>query len=263
MKIYVVIILTKGEVISTKQIFQGRRMKKLFFLFILYLLISTKPCFSNSTVLQYSYDVYQSGEYLGTSNIWISAQAIRTDLSTHQQNDTSVAWFSKGKSYLYNHRAKSYYEVDDKAHKQDIKRKINWQGKDNEFNRFLLNMNKESGYPDYIEFSKKGGVFKYSEEGEDVLNIKPSQVFKQKLKKSDAALIKQALIKQQTFALTQIGFIEPSLVNTMYSLLEHEVYIISEYRNDLYDVYFKLKDFKHLKDHSFLNTLPTNYNKLN
>ncbi|WP_394226259.1 hypothetical protein [Pseudoalteromonas spongiae] len=234
-------------------------MLRNLFTIILFVLFSL--CNSlHAKTLKLTYQVLHDDSPYGTGELWISAEATRFDLNIEAQHDmTEVVLFNDRTSSLYKHDSKQHYVLDDKSYKSRVKKQMNWNKSDEEFSQFLLQMERKSGYPRYLEFERHGDTFIAEHEGEQLYIVTPILDGGYSFKADELDLIKYAVVARKKIALAKMGLIDFLPLDVLYLLNEKPQMIFSKYTNKMFELTFKLKSVERLNNTFFLDNLPKNY----
>ncbi|TMO86408.1 hypothetical protein [Pseudoalteromonas spongiae] len=234
-------------------------MLRNLFTIILFVLFSL--CNSlHAKTLKLTYQVLHDDSPYGTGELWISAEATRFDLNIEAQHDmTEVVLFNDRTSSLYKHDSKQHYVLDDKSYKSRVKKQMNWNKSDEEFSQFLLQMERKSGYPRYLEFERHGDTFIAEHEGEQLYIVTPILDGGYSFKADELDLIKYAVVERKKIALAKMGLIDFLPLDVLYMLNEKPQMIFSRYTNKMFALTFKLKSVERLNNTFFLDNLPKNY----
>lgn len=210
--------------------------------------------------IKLTYQVLHDDSPYGKSELWISAEATRFDLNIEAQHDmTEVVLFNERISSLYKHDSKQHYVLDDKSYKNRVKKQMNWKKSDDEFHQLLLQMEKQSGYPRFLDFEKQGNVFVAENEGEQLYIVTPVLGNQYSLTTDELKLIKHAVVERKKMALAKMGLIDFLPLDILYMLSEKPQMMFSKYTNKMYALTFKLKSIERLNNTLFLENLPKNY----
>lgn len=234
-------------------------MLRNLFTIILFVLFSL--CNSlHAKTLKLTYQVLHDDSPYGNSELWISAEATRFDLNIEAQHDmTEVVLFNDRTSSLYKHDSKQHYVLDDKSYKSRVKKQMNWNKSDEEFSQFLLQMEKKSGYPRYLDFERHGDSFVAEHEGEQLYIVTPILDGEYSFKADELDLIKYAVVERKKIALAKMGLIDFLPLDILYMLSEKPQMMFSKYTNKMYALTFKLKSVERMNNTLFLENLPKNY----
>ena len=210
--------------------------------------------------IKLTYQVLHDDSPYGKSELWISAEATRFDLNIEAQHDmTEVVLFNERTSSLYKHDSKQHYVLDDKSYKNRVKKQMKWNKSDEEFSQFLLQMERKSGYPRYLEFERHGDTFIAEHEGEQLYFVTPILDGGYSFKADELDLIKYAVVERKKIALAKMGLIDFLPLDILYMLSEKPQMMFSKYTNKMYALTFKLKSVERLNNAFFLDNLPKNY----
>lgn len=234
-------------------------MLRNLFTIILFVLFSL--CNSlHAKTLKLTYQVLHDDSPYGNSELWISAEATRFDLNIEAQHDmTEVVLFNDRTSSLYKHDSKQHYVLDDKSYKSRVKKQMNWNKSDEEFSQFLLQMEKKSGYPRYLDFERHGDSFVAEHEGEQLYIVTPILDGEYSFKADELDLIKYAVVERKKIALAKMGLIDFLPLDILYMLSEKPQMMFSKYTSKMYALTFKLKSVERMNNTLFLENLPKNY----